>query len=120
MQGRTPGVGCSMQRAASGECGRPCVGGSGSPAKGDYAVPPTPHDAGSEKGEPRGVTEFRNESMVLYLTVAERSLASNCTRRCTAPSVVAKVWFRRADDVRSGCGIAPSSARKVEGPRGYR
>src|SRR6266480_6991614 len=92
MQGRTPCVGCSMQRAASGECGRPCVGGSGSPAKGNYDVPPTPHDAGSEKGEPRSITEFRNVSMVLKLTVAERSLASNCTRRCTAPSVVATFW----------------------------
>src|SRR6266550_8419489 len=47
------------------------------------------------KGEPRCVPEFRNGSMDLKLTVSERSLASICTRRCTAQSVVAKFWFRR-------------------------
>src|SRR5437016_12407923 len=41
-----------MQGAASGECGRPCVGGFGSPAKANYDVPLTPHDTGSEKSEP--------------------------------------------------------------------
>src|SRR5256886_15907307 len=80
-----------MRRAASSECGGPCVGGSGSPAMAGYDAPLTPPETGSEKCEPRRVTQFPNELSGLNLTVVERSFASNCTRRCTAPSVTRSV-----------------------------
>src|SRR5256885_10120591 len=80
-----------MRRAASSECGGPCVGGSGSPAMAGYDAALTPPETGSEKCEPRCVTQFRNELSYLNLTVVEWSFASNCTRRCTAPSVTRSI-----------------------------